>query len=232
LAKLFNWNRPALNCQEEILVTKYVDTSARAGVHGGMNTSLAMITLFLVMDPLGNIPVFLTILRPFEARRRSRILLRELLLAFGILLSFLIGGKWMLAVLHLRQESISIAGGIILFLIALRMIFPHKGGIMGEFEEGEPFLVPLAVPLIAGPSTIATLLLFASSYPERLLDWTLALTAAWAMSAGILLLSGLLYNVLKERGLAAIERLMGMLLVTLAVQMFLDGIAAYFGSGR
>ncbi len=181
------------------------------------------------MDPLGNIPVFLSILQPFDPKRRRRILLRELLLAFGILLGFLFFGKWVLEFLHLRQESLSIAGGIILFLIALRMIFPQKGGIMGEFETGEPLLVPLAIPLIAGPSAMATLMLFASSYPERLLDWTIALSIAWALTAGILLLSGLLYKVLRERGLIAIERLMGMILVTLAVQMFLDGMAVYLG---
>jgi len=194
-----------------------------------LETSLATITLFLVMDPLGNIPTFLAILKPFEPKRRRQILLRELLLAFGILLAFLFFGKWILEFLHLRQESLSIAGGLILFLIAVRMIFPQKAGIMGEFEAGEPLLVPLAVPLIAGPSAMATLLLFASSYPERLLDWTLALTAAWVLAAGILLVSEVLFKVLKERGLVAIERLMGMLLVTLAVQMFLDGVAAYLG---
>lgn len=192
-----------------------------------MEISLATMTLFLVMDPLGNIPVFLSILRPFELRHRRRILVRELLLAFVILFSFLFFGKSIMELLHLRQESMSIAGGLILFLIAVRMIFPQRGGIMGEFEGGEPLLVPLAVPLVAGPSAMATLMLLASTYPGRLFEWSIALTIAWALTAAILLSSDVLYKVLRERGLIAIERLMGMLLVTLAVQMFLDGVAVY-----
>ena len=119
------------------------------------------------------------------------------------------------------------AGGIVLFLIALRMVFPQDGGLLGESLEGEPFIVPLAIPLIAGPSALAVLLLLEQSAPNVTGRLLLAVTIAWALSALILLSSTLLYRVLKQRGLIAMERLMGMLLVMLAVQMFMNGVADF-----
>jgi len=182
-------------------------------------------TLFLVMDPLGNIPLFLSALREVPAERRRRVLVRELLLAYGVLVACLLVGPPLLRSLNLDQESISIAGGIVLFLIALRMIFPSEGGVLGEPIEGEPFIVPLAIPLLAGPSALSAILVLARTAPERTLGWLGALTLAWAASAAILLSSNLFYRVLRRRGLVALERLMGMVLVMLAVQMFLDGLA-------
>jgi multiple antibiotic resistance protein len=127
--------------------------------------------------------------------------------------------------MHLRQESVSIAGGIILFLIGLKMIFPsHEGG---EVSEGEPFIVPLAIPMIAGPSGMASVMLLGTQEPGRMGDWSLALLIAWAATAVILFSATYLYKVLGTRVLVAVERLMGMLLVAISVQMFLDGIAAY-----
>jgi multiple antibiotic resistance protein len=186
-------------------------------------------TLFLVMDPLGNIPLFGSALREVPAERRRRVLVRELLIAYAVLVLCLLVGQPLLQWMHVKQESISIAGGIVLFLIALRMIFPSEGGVMGEAVEGEPFIVPLAIPLLAGPSAISALLLLAHSAPERLGDWLLALTIAWAASAVILLASGLLARLLRRRGLIAMERLMGMILVVLAVQLFLDGVRSHAG---
>jgi multiple antibiotic resistance protein len=197
-----------------------------------METFSAVVMLFLIMDPLGNIPVFISVLNQIEPQRRRRVLIRELLFALGIMLIFLFFGQYLLDFLHLKQESISIAGGIVLFLIALRMIFPVEGGLMGHQPEGEPFIVPLAIPLFAGPSILAALLLLVRSQPGRMKDWTIALVAAWAVSAIILLSSNLFNRLLKERGLIAIERLMGMLLVTLSVQMFLDGVAKYLSIKR
>jgi multiple antibiotic resistance protein len=182
-------------------------------------------TLFLVMDPLGNIPLFLSALREVPAERRRRVLVRELLIAYGVLVACLLVGPPLLRSLNLDQESISIAGGIVLFLIALRMIFPSEGGVLGEPIEGEPFIVPLAIPLLAGPSALSAILVLARTAPERTLGWLGALTLAWAASAAILLSSNLFYRVLRRRGLLALERLMGMVLVMLAVQMFLDGLA-------
>ena len=189
----------------------------------------AAATLFLIMDPLGNIPVFLSILKDVDPDRRRKIIIRELIFALIVALSFLLLGQYILNFLNLRQESISIAGGIILFLIAIRMIFPQRGGYSGEYKDKEPFLVPLAVPLIAGPSTLAALSLLSRSDPGRLLDWTIALLIAWFLTAIILLMSNLFYRIFRENGLTAIERLMGMLLVALSIQMFLDGAAVYLG---
>ena len=182
-------------------------------------------TLFLVMDPLGTIPLFLSVLREVPAERRRRVLVRELLIAYAVLVACLFIGPPLLRSLKLDQESISIAGGIVLFLIALRMIFPSEGGVLGEPVEGEPFIVPLAIPLLAGPSALSAILVLARTAPERTLGWLGALTLAWAASAAILLSSNLFYRVLRRRGLVALERLMGMVLVMLAVQMFLDGLA-------
>lgn len=188
-----------------------------------------VLTLFLIMDPLGNIPLFLSALKDVKPERRNKVLIREVLLAFAVLLVFLFLGKYLLQLLSLQEETISIAGGIILFLIALRMIFPPERGVLTDHPEGEPFIVPLAIPLIAGPSILAALLLLQSG-PNTTLELLTALTIAWGISAVILLSSTLLYRLLKERGLIAMERLMGMLLVMIAVQMFMNGVANFLKS--
>jgi multiple antibiotic resistance protein len=186
-----------------------------------------VVTLILIMDPLGNIPLFLSVLKNVAPERRRRILVREILFAYIALLTFLFLGKYLLHLLHLQQETISIAGGIVLFLIALRMIFPPEGGVLGETLDGEPFVVPLAIPLIAGPSTLAALLLFQQSGLSSTGELALGVTIAWGLSAIILLSSTSLYRLLRQRGLIAVERLMGMLLVMIAVQMFMNGIARF-----
>ena len=192
-----------------------------------MELLTAALTLPLIMDPLGNIPVFMSVLHQLDPQRRHRVLIRELLISLAVLLVFLFLGQHLLQVLNLPQEALSIGGGIVLFLIALRMIFPQEGGIMGDLPEGEPLIVPLAVPLLAGPSTMATLLLLVRSEPGRLVDWLIALTVAWAITAAILLASTFIYRLLRQRGLIAMERLTGMLLVAVAVQMLLSGVADY-----
>jgi multiple antibiotic resistance protein len=192
-----------------------------------METFSAATTLFLIMDPLGNVPVFLSMLKNVAPERRRIVLIRELVIAYLVMLIFLLLGQHLLKFLNLKQESISIAGGIVLFLIALRMIFPQEGGVMGEQGDEEPFIVPLAIPMVAGPSTLAALLLMAQSSPARMSSWVLALTAAWVVTALILLASPIFFRLLRQRGLTAMERLMGMLLVMMSVQMFLDGLAKY-----
>ncbi|HDZ10226.1 YhgN family NAAT transporter [Pseudohongiella sp.] len=195
-----------------------------------METFAAAVTLFLIMDPLGNIPIFLSVLSGVVPERRRRILIRELLIALGIMLLFLFTGPTILTVLGLSREAISIGGGLVLMIIAIRMIFPSRGGVMGDDgSEGEPLIVPLAMPLIAGPSVLATLVLLAETGPDRSGDWLLALMGAWTLTAAILLLSQRLYKLLGARGLKAIERLMGMILVTISVQMLLDGFKSYLG---
>jgi len=192
-----------------------------------MKISSAVLTLFLVMDPLGNIPPFLSVLKNVQPERRRRVLLREILIAYVVLLVFLFLGKSVLALLSLQQETISIAGGIVLFLIALRMIFPREGGLFGDKLEGEPFIVPLAIPLVAGPSALAVVLLLQQSEVSVTWQLLLAVTIAWALCALILLSSTALYRLLKQRGLIAMERLMGMLLVMIAVQMFMNGVSKF-----
>jgi multiple antibiotic resistance protein len=193
-----------------------------------MDTWSAAVMLFLIMDPLGNLPVFMSVLKSIEPKRRRRILIRELVLALVILYVFLFSGQAVLDFLTVQQETVSIAGGIILFLIALKMIFPQAGNAAGLAVGEEPFIVPLAIPMIAGPSTLAALILLSNQNPERMLDWSLALGAAWLVSAVILMFSGIFHKVLGEKGLTAMERLMGMILVMIAIQMLLDGVSNYF----
>ncbi|RZA28795.1 MAG: YhgN family NAAT transporter [Lysobacteraceae bacterium] len=192
-----------------------------------MTVLSAALLLFLILDPLGNIPVFLSVLKPLAPRRQRIVLARELLIALLVLMGFLWGGKYALELMHLRQESVQIAGGIVLFLIGIRMIFPRPEGLMGELPGGEPFIVPLAIPLVAGPSGMAAVMLMGSNEPGRLWDWSLALMIAWGATAAILFSATLLYKWLGRSALTALERLMGMLLVAISVQMFLDGIGTY-----
>ncbi|MBL38489.1 MAG: hypothetical protein CMP07_08775 [Xanthomonadales bacterium] len=191
----------------------------------------AFVLLFVVMDPLGNIPIFISVLDTVKPERRYKVLARELVLALVILFAFLFGGQYLLAALHLSQYSISVAGGIILFLIALKMIFPVQRQMREDEpdEHEEPFLVPLAIPMVAGPSAMAILLLLATRHPDRLGLWSLALFLAWAATAIILAAAPLIKHLLGKRGLIATERLMGMLLVAIAVQMFLEGVAEFIG---
>ncbi len=190
-----------------------------------MTTFSAAILLFFVMDPIGNIPLFLAALKPVDPVRRFRVVGRELLIAYALLVAFLFVGRPLLSMLAISEPALTIAGGIVLFLIALRMVFPAEHGKLGEDIDGEPFVVPLAVPYIAGPSALATVLLMTSRDPARRTDWFFALYAAWLASAVILLLGARLSHFLGAKGITAIERLMGMVLVASAVQMFLDGVA-------
>lgn len=185
--------------------------------------------LVLVMDPVGNVPAFLAVLRRVEPQRQRRVVLRELSIALFVLVFFLFAGRFLLGLLHIAEPSLTVAGGIILFLIALRMIFPGRLGSSEGDVEGEPFIVPLAVPFVAGPSTMASVMLIMSREPGRWPEWLLALVLAWLATSVSLLAANSLKRYLGERGLIAMERLMGMLLSTLAVQMFLDGVSAYLG---
>ncbi|MGJ8681005.1 YhgN family NAAT transporter [Paraglaciecola sp.] len=196
-----------------------------------MDTWSAAITLILIMDPLGNLPVFMSVLKSIEPKRRKIVLARELIFSLIIMFTFLFSGQVVLDFLNVRQESVSIAGGIILFLIGLKMIFPQPGGITGLPSGEEPFIVPLAIPMIAGPSVLAALILLANQDLSRMLDWSLALGGAWLFSATILMLSGTFHRLLGERGLTAIERLMGMILIMISIQMLLDGIGNYYSLG-
>ena len=187
----------------------------------------AAVLLFFVMDPLGNVPLFLSALRHVDPARYRTVILRELGIALVVLVVFLFVGRYLLDLLHVSSAALTAGGGIILLLIALRMIFPSGERTLREEVEGEPFIVPLAVPYTAGPSTLATELLLMSGEPSRWPVWLGAVVLAWLASAVILYFSAGLRQVLGERGLTAMERLMGMLLVIVAVEMLMGGIAEY-----
>jgi multiple antibiotic resistance protein len=161
-------------------------------------------TLTLVMDPLGNIPLFMSALKNVSEERRRAVIARELFIALGIMVFFLLFGKYFVSALALDLTAMSVAGGIVLFLIAMQMIFPTHHSAFAEGPEGEPFIVPLAIPLIAGPSTLTTVLLFSLQDPGRIGMWAGVVGVAWLINAAILAgLSGWLSRLLGARGLLA-----------------------------
>jgi multiple antibiotic resistance protein len=194
----------------------------------GTSVWSAATVLLFVMDPFGNAPLVLKLLEKVDPARRRRVIARELLFALAVLMTSLFAGQTILDFLGLQRESVTIAGGIVLGIIGLRLIFPRPEGIMGQQPEGEPFLVPLAIPLIAGPSAMATVILMASNAPDEMGRWALAILSAWGITAAVLLAAPALYRLLRERGLQAIARLMGMLLIMIAVQMVLNGLTGAF----
>ena len=187
----------------------------------------AAVLLFLVMDPLGNVPLFLAALRHVPPVRYRRIIVRDLLIALAIMVGFLFAGKYLLDVLNVSAAALPAAGGVILLLIAMRMIFPSSERTLHEEVREEPFIVPLAVPYTAGPSVLATELLLMSREPDRWPIWLAAVGLAWLASVVILYLASDLRKLLGERGLTALERLMGMILVIVAVEMLMQGVAQY-----
>jgi len=190
------------------------------------------ILLFLVIDPLGNIPIFLAALRQVPEPRRIPIALRECLLGFGILVVFMLFGRVFLQALRLSETSLGIAGGIILFLIAVRMIFPTSEHLFGETAGAEPLLFPLAVPTIAGPSALATVLLLASRHPDGFWMVFGALALAMTLTTLILVSSGIIARWAGRRVITALERLMGLILTAVAVEMFLQGVRTFVWSLR
>jgi MarC family membrane protein len=190
----------------------------------------AAVLLLLVIDPFGNVPIVVAALSNVAPARRARVVLRECLAAYVILLAFMFGGQTFLAWLQLSEVSLAIAGGIILFLIALRMVFRHPEGVFGDPPGEEPFLVPLAIPSIAGPSALATVMLMVSRDPSHRVAWVIALTAAMIVATIVLVAAYRLQRVLGERGMIAVERLMGLVLTALAVQMLLDGLRAFIAT--
>src|SRR5438045_1050356 len=194
-----------------------------------MNADLfsATILLLLVIDPFGNVPLVVGVLRNVPAPRRVRLVLRECVFAYVILIAFMIGGKSFLTLLHLSETSLSIAGGIVLFLIALRMVFHSAEQVFGFSGDEEPFLVPLATPAIAGPSALATVMLLASRNPERIGVWVTALTLAMVFTTIVLAASNWLERMLGTRVVTALQRLTGLVLTALAVEMLLAGVRTF-----
>lgn len=180
--------------------------------------------LFFVIDPFGNVPVMLSVLKSVPKQRVRRVIAREMAFGLAVLLGFLFLGNQFLKVFHLQTEAVTIAGGVIFLIIGIKMIFPSSPGTNIYGSAGEPYMVPIAIPMIAGPSALATLLVLTKSSKSHLLEIFLALMLAWAVSAIVLLFAPFLLRILKEKGLEALERLMGMVLLMLSVQMFIDGI--------
>jgi MarC family membrane protein len=189
----------------------------------------AVVVLLLVVDPFGNIGLLVSVLREVPAGRRPRVIVREWLIALGALLAFLLFGEHVLRLLGLSEPSLSIAGGVILFLIALRMIFHTDQTIFGPAPGGEPLIVPLAIPAMAGPGAMATVIVLASRAPARMLEWVAALVFAMAVTLAIFLFADRLARLLGDRALIALERLMGLILTAFAVEMLLRGIAGFAG---
>ena len=187
----------------------------------------AALLLFLVMDPLGNIPMYLTALKNVPAERRSKVIMRELLIALAVMVLFLFAGQYFLSALKISGPALTTTGGVVLFLISIKMIFPPQDSNGPISNDEEPFIVPLAIPYLAGPSTIATLILIMNNEPQRWLEWLGALVGAWFVCGIILISATPLAKILRNRGLIAIERLMGMILVALAIQMLMNGIGQF-----
>ncbi len=186
----------------------------------------ATILLVLITDPVGNIPIFANALKHVPPARRPYVILREILIAFALLLTFMFVGEGFLRVMNLSELALQIGGGVILFLIALRMVFPPPESESAE-QLVEPLIVPLAVPAVAGPSALATVLLLVSQQPERRMEWIAALCVTMLVSAVVLVSAERIQRVIGSRVVTAVERLMGLVLVSVAIEMLLRGIKTF-----
>jgi MarC family membrane protein len=186
----------------------------------------ATILLVLITDPIGNIPIFATALQHVAPERRARVILREILIAFALLLTFMFVGESFLRVMNLSELSLQIGGGVILFLIALRMVFPPQSSAVEE-QVIEPLIVPLAVPAIAGPSALATVLLLVSQQPDQRMEWIAALCVTMAVSAIVLVSAERIQRIIGTRLVVAVERLMGLVLVSVSIEMMLRGFKVF-----
>jgi MarC family membrane protein len=185
------------------------------------------ILLLLVTDPFGNVPLFVSALNPVPAARRPRIVIRECAIAFLLLLLFMFFGRHFLAALQLTEASLRIGGSVILLLIAIRMVFPHPDGVLGRTEGGEPFIVPLAIPALAGPSALATVLLFTSRSTEEVMVHVAALAAVGVVWLAVFLSADRLQRLLGAQVMTAFERLMGLILTAMSVEMLLGGVREF-----
>jgi MarC family membrane protein len=189
----------------------------------------ALILLLLVLDPLGGLPIYISILKDVQPERRRWIAVRESVIALSVLMVFMLTGDKILYLMRLSERSLEVAGGVILLMVAIRMIFVNPGDSKAsDAPAREPLIFPLAIPLLAGPSAMATVLLLASRQPERLWQWSGALLCAVLLCMGVMLAANWLNKVLGESVLAALEKLMGLILTAIAVEMILAGLKRYF----
>ncbi len=192
----------------------------------------SFILLLLVTDPFGNVPLFVSTLRQVAPERRNLVVVRECLIAFCLLLAFMFVGRPFLDALQLTEISLRIGGGVILFLIALRMVFPQPGGIFGDSERNgsEPLIVPLAIPALAGPSALVTVLLFSSQAKMAMWLYVAVLSLVAVVWLVVLLSAERLQRVLGDAVITAFERLMGLILTAMSIEMLLSGVRAYIRS--
>ena len=188
----------------------------------------AFILLLLVLDPFGSLPIFIPVMRTVPQARRPWVALREVAIAFGVLCFFMFFGEAFLRVMHLSERSLEVAGGVILLMVAIRMIFNEGAGVYGVPEGKEPLIFPLAVPLLAGPSAMATVLLLASRQPDRVGEWVGALACAMTVSGLVLVGCSRIRQWLGDSVVSAFEKLMGLVLTAVAVEMILAGLKRYF----
>ncbi|MCH1430600.1 MAG: NAAT family transporter [Chlamydiales bacterium] len=182
---------------------------------------------FIIMDPMGNIPVFLTVLRRYDEEKQKKIIWRESVIALAVGIITLYAGEFLLGFLHISKTALQLSGGVILFIIAIRMIFPHllPSQDDSENEESEPFIVPLAIPCVAGPSLLAMIMIFAHQENNTIV--LSAFVCAWLFSTFFFMLAPYIKRILKEKGMIASERLMGFILTLLSIEMFLEGIKMF-----
>ncbi len=192
-----------------------------------MDIVSATILLILVMDPFGNMPLVISVLKNVAPDARTKVVLRECAIAYAVLLAFMFGGDRFMHLLRLSDNALAIAGGLILFLIALRMVFPHADGVHGDTGDTGTFIVPLAIPAIAGPSALATVLLLVSREPQRIFDWVAALSLAMLVSTLVMISAQRISGWIGRRGVTALERLMGLVLTAIAVEMLLNGVERF-----
>jgi multiple antibiotic resistance protein len=181
------------------------------------------LALFILMDPIGNIPIFIAVLKGVNPKKQTKIIFRELIIALVAMLFFYFIGKYLLDILHISHGSVMMSGGVILFIIALKLIFPSMNGDRKVVHDKEPFIVPLAIPMVAGPAVLAAVMLYSKQGINPVIVLT-SIFIAWVCSTIILLSSSFLKNVLGKKGIMACEKLMGLLLVMIAIQMFVDGL--------
>lgn len=192
----------------------------------------AFVLLLLVLDPFGSLPIFISVLKGVPPERRTRVAVREVLIAFCVLLAFMVTGQGFLNLMHLSERSLEVAGGVILLIIAIRMIFTSGSQIYAsDGGAREPFIFPLAVPLLAGPSAMATVLLLASRQPQQLMQWVGAVSAAMLVCGVVMLAADRIRKLLGHSMVSAIEKLMGLVLTAVAVEMILAGLKRYFFGG-
>jgi len=187
--------------------------------------------LFVVVDPIGNLPFVQAILGPLSRRDYRRVITREVLIAFLVLLCFALAGERVLGLLGVERSSLHVAGGVILFLISLKMIFKSSAAIFENGYRDDPLLVPIAVPAVAGPSAITTLLILRTQQHVPLGSILAALGLVLLLTYLTLLLGRPISKALGSRGISALEKLMGLLLNLIAVDMILGGVRSFLGGG-